>query len=99
MLADAYTESTRSGLRWREPVSLGGCLIVAIVIGDLGLAFYLILALLGIGGGNPSFPTGLSGIVPVFLTMIMRVGVPLVLAAFLAMTGLAAHKVWSVRSH
>jgi hypothetical protein len=98
MLADAYAEPTRSALRWREPVSFGGCLIAAIVIGVMGLAFFLILSLLGIGVGKPSSPIDLSGVVPVFFTVMMRVGVPLFLAAFLALTGLAAHKVWSVKS-
>lgn len=98
MLADAYTEPTRSALRWGEPLSFGGCLIAAIVIGVMGFAFFLTLSLLGIGVGKPSSPIDLSGVVPVFLTVMMRVGVPLVLAAFLALTGLAAHRIWSVRS-
>ena len=99
MLAGAYAGPTQSALSGRKSVSLGGCLILAIVVGDLGLAFFLILSLLGIWGGNPSFPIDLTGVVSLFLTMSMRVGIPLVLAAFLSMTGLAAHRIWSARSH
>jgi hypothetical protein len=98
MLADAYVAPTPSLFGRNAPFALGGCLIVAAVITVTSLLFFLSLSLLGIWGGNSSTPLDLAIVLSVSLRLATRVGVPLVLAAFLALTGLAVHKVWSVRS-
>ncbi len=73
-------------------------MISAFVLIDASLALFFTLSLLGIWGSNPSIPFDLAVILGVFLRFATRVGVPLVLAAFLALSGLAIYKVWSVRS-
>lgn len=99
MLADAYAVPTRSVFDRNEPFALGSCLIMAVVIIVASLALFFSLSLLGIWSGNAPVPLDLAVVISVFLRIATRVGVPLVLAAFLALTGLAVHKVWSVRSH
>ena len=98
MLADAYAVPTQSVFDRNGPFAIGGCLISAFVLIDASLALFFTLSLLGIWGGNSSIPFDLAVILGVFLRFATRVGVPLVLAAFLALSGLAIYKVWSVRS-
>lgn len=95
VLADAYVAPTPSVFIRNAPFTLAGCLIIAAVITVISLLLFLSLSLLGIWGSNPSIPLDLAVVLSVSLRLATRVGVPLVLAAFLALTGLAVHKVWS----